>query len=260
MKDPYKALGVSPEASPTEIKKAYRRLAKDYHPDRTGGDKVKEARFKDVSVAYDILSDKDKRSRYDAMKNGGGIPDGVMDLGDLFAQMFGGGGMGGGMAGGGRRQAQPGFGSGGMGGSPFGGGMGGSPFGAGSPFGHQQPQRPQPQAPRKKKAPKERKVRASDGSTLTQRGGNIYSDLRISFDKAILGTVANVPTLSGTAKVKVPSGTSSGLKLRLKSRGARLSSGHGDHFITVQIDVPKVESDSSKERLAELVKSLSNDQ
>ena len=101
-RDPYEALGVKADASPEEIKKAYRKLAKRYHPDSTGGDKAKEDRFKEVSTAYDILGDPDKRAKYDAMKRqgfpgmggdggGGGVP---FDLGELFAQMFGGGGPG----------------------------------------------------------------------------------------------------------------------------------------------------------------------
>src|SRR5688572_23443543 len=104
-RDPYEALGVKSDASAEEIKKAYRKLAKKYHPDSTGGDKSKEDRFKEVSTAYDILGDPDKRAKYDAMKRqgfpgmggvpggdgGGGIP---IDLSELFAQMFGGGGPG----------------------------------------------------------------------------------------------------------------------------------------------------------------------
>ncbi|HPH65852.1 MAG TPA: DnaJ domain-containing protein, partial [Kofleriaceae bacterium] len=55
--DPYKILGVAPTATADEIKKAYRKLAKQYHPDSTGGDKAKESRFKDISNAYDVLGD-----------------------------------------------------------------------------------------------------------------------------------------------------------------------------------------------------------
>src|SRR5688572_32833823 len=100
MRDPYEALGVKADASADEIKKAYRKLAKKYHPDSTGGDKAKTDRFKEVSTAYDIVGDPDKRAKYDAMKKQGfpgfaaggeaGAP--PFDLGELFAQMFGGGG------------------------------------------------------------------------------------------------------------------------------------------------------------------------
>ena len=171
------------------------------------------------------------------------------DLSDIFAQMFGGGG------GGRRRQAQ-GSPFGGMGGgSPFGGAQG-SPFGGmgGSPFGGRPQPRPKP-AP--KPAPKDRKVSAKDGSELTLRGTRISSDLRIPFDQAMLGVVANVPTLKGVAKVRIPPGTSSGQKLRLKGKGHRASNGsYGDHFVTVQIDVPKVEGEQGSELLAKLVELL----
>ena len=64
--DPYKILGVGKSASEAEIKKAYRKLAKELHPDLTGGDAAKEARFKQVSSAYELLKDAEKRRRYDA--------------------------------------------------------------------------------------------------------------------------------------------------------------------------------------------------
>ena len=64
-KDLYQVLGVSRGASEQEIKKAYRKLAKELHPDRTAGDKAKEERFKDVSAAYEVLSDAKKKSLYD---------------------------------------------------------------------------------------------------------------------------------------------------------------------------------------------------
>jgi molecular chaperone DnaJ len=271
MRDPYQALGVSPQASADDIKRAYRKLAKEYHPDRTGGDKAKESRFKEITAAYNILSDPEKRAEFDAMQSSGGIPGGL-DLSEIFAQMFG--GMGGGH--GARVHTYTSTGGtpfGGMGGSPFGGmggGMGGSPFGGmggGSPFGGMAggmggPQ-PRSRSQRASAPPKERKIRASDGSALVQRGANIYSELRIPFDQAMQGTVARVPTLTGTAKVKVPPGTSSGLKLRLKGKGASKSNSrkkeHGDHFVTVHIDVPKVNSDASRKLLAKLLKSLSKE-
>ena len=63
--DYYKTLGVDKKADADEIKKAYRKLAREYHPDRNAGDKKAEARFKDISQAYDVLGDPDKRARYD---------------------------------------------------------------------------------------------------------------------------------------------------------------------------------------------------
>src|SRR5437764_14550420 len=79
-RDYYDSLGIKRSASDNEIKKAYRKMARQYHPDRNPGDKQAEAQFKEVQEAYDVLSDKAKRSNYDqfgtANPNGGGAPGG----------------------------------------------------------------------------------------------------------------------------------------------------------------------------------------
>jgi DnaJ-class molecular chaperone len=101
------------------------------------------------------------------------------------------------------------------------------------------------------------KVQASDGSWLEAKGGDVYSDVRIPFDRAILGTVATVPTIDGKAEVKVPPGTASGKKLRLRGKGIPDRSGHaGNHYVTVQIDVPGDLDEESKKLLVQLVQRL----
>src|SRR5205823_9225405 len=81
----------------------------------------------------------------------------------------------------------------------------------------------------------ESKVKAADGTWLRVEGNDVHSDLRISFDRAILGTVASVATIDGKADVKVPPGTSGGKKLRLRGKGVTGRSGRtGDHYVTVQ--------------------------
>jgi molecular chaperone DnaJ len=100
----------------------------------------------------------------------------------------------------------------------------------------------------------ESKVKASDGTWLVARGNDVYSDLRIAFDRAILGTVATVSTIDGKAEVKVPPGTSSGRKLRLRGKGITDRSGRtGDHYVTVHIDVPGDLDDEAKKLLVQLV-------
>ena len=103
-RDYYEILGVSRDADGAELKKAYRRLAMEHHPDRNPGNKEAEARFKEASEAYQVLSDGEKRARYDrfghaGLSGGGGA--GFSDLGDIFGafsdifgDMFGGGGRG----------------------------------------------------------------------------------------------------------------------------------------------------------------------
>src|SRR4051812_15796388 len=128
MKDLYKILGVSEDADADAIKKRYRKLAKEFHPDATGGGKKKNERFKETGEAYGILGDEKKRQEYDRLKHlpvgADGMPQGFDpeafaqafggaggfrggnvhvssdfgDLGDIFSSLFGGGG-GGGMGG-----------------------------------------------------------------------------------------------------------------------------------------------------------------
>lgn len=99
-KDYYKILGLSKDASDADIKKAYRKLALQYHPDKNAGDEKAEARFKEIGEAYTILSDPQKRQRFDSGVDldggmggmGGGFDSSGVDINDVFAQMFGGGG------------------------------------------------------------------------------------------------------------------------------------------------------------------------
>lgn len=181
-KDYYEILGVKKTATDDELKKAYRHLAKKYHPDKNKGNKEAENRFKEISEAYAVLSDKEKRDQYDrlgreAFGAGGQNPFAGFD----FSQ-FTGGGAGGGRARGGRRTT----------GNftdifsdLFGGGGGG--------FGGFE------QGP--------------------QRGGDAEAELTIDFRDAVLGTTMDI-SLNGTrTKVKIPEGIADGQKIRLAGKG-----------------------------------------
>ncbi|WP_103070785.1 molecular chaperone DnaJ [Aquimarina sediminis] len=112
--DFYDILGLSKGATAAEIKKAYRKKAIEFHPDKNPGDKTAEEKFKKAAEAYEILSDPDKKARYDqyghqAFEGGGGFGGGGMNMDDIFSQfgdIFGGGGFGGfgGFGGGGRQR------------------------------------------------------------------------------------------------------------------------------------------------------------
>lgn len=118
--DFYEILGISKSASQSEIKKAYRKMAIKYHPDKNPDDKVAEENFKKAAEAYEVLSDENKKARYDQYghaafdgpQGGGGFGGGGMNMDDIFSQfgdIFGGGGFGGGFggfSGGGQRQAR----------------------------------------------------------------------------------------------------------------------------------------------------------
>ncbi|MFA5205456.1 MAG: DnaJ domain-containing protein, partial [Lentisphaeria bacterium] len=101
--DYYELLGVSRSATAEEMKKAYRKQALKYHPDKNPGDKAAEEKFKEISLAYEVLGDPQKRAQYDQFGHeaftrrrggGGGGGGGGFDPFDLFSQVFGGGGGG----------------------------------------------------------------------------------------------------------------------------------------------------------------------
>jgi molecular chaperone DnaJ len=116
--DFYEILGISKSASQAEIKKAYRKMAIKYHPDKNPDDKTAEENFKKAAEAYEVLSDENKKARYDQYGHaafdgpqggGGGFGGGGMNMDDIFSQfgdIFGGGGGFGGFGGGGQRQAR----------------------------------------------------------------------------------------------------------------------------------------------------------
>src|SRR5204862_6272863 len=105
-RDYYEVLGVGRDTSEDEIKRAYRKLAVKFHPDKNPDDPQAEEKFKELGEAYDVLMDADKRAAYDRFghaafaQGGGGFRGGFHDPFDIFREVFGGGGGGGGFGGG----------------------------------------------------------------------------------------------------------------------------------------------------------------
>ncbi|WP_099332352.1 DnaJ C-terminal domain-containing protein [Actinomyces minihominis] len=215
--DFYKVLGVDKKADEKEIRKAYRKLARKWHPDQNAGDAKAEAKFKEIGEAFAVLSDKDQRERYDAIRamGAGGAPfqgaGGGQAAGfeDLFGGMFGGGAPGGQYQGGGA----------GFGGaedifsSLFGGGN--ASFGGGSPFGGQRA------APR------------------PQKGGDISTSTTLTFKQAYEGETLQFTMDGKSMKVRIPAGVRDGQKIRLRGKGQPGVAGGPAGDLVVQVAVEK---------------------
>ncbi|MEO0033925.1 MAG: hypothetical protein RLZZ08_371 [Pseudomonadota bacterium] len=213
MADPYATLGISRSATEQEIKSAYRKLAKELHPDRNKDNPKASERFTQATQAYDLLSDKQKRGQFDR---------GEID-GDGNPRMpFGGGGFGGGRPGGGFRPGAGGAGFGGAAGSEdmdlgdifeglFGGGRPGGQAGGMGGFGRRQ-------------AP-------------PQRGANVAYNLRVPFADAAQLKPQRITLGDGaTIDLKLPAGVENGTQMRLKGKGQPGPAGAGDAIVTIQID------------------------
>ncbi|HEY0269635.1 MAG TPA: DnaJ C-terminal domain-containing protein [Sphingomonas sp.] len=214
MADPYQTLGVARNADEKAIKSAYRKLAKELHPDRNTDNPKAAERFSTVTAAYDLLSDKDKRARFDRGEiDGDGNP----------AAPFGFGGAGG--AGGGRGGFRPGAGPGGAGGFEFSGesadfgdifdnlfNRGGS--GGGGPFGGRRGAAAPPRA----------------------RGADVAYRLAVSFEDAAALKAQRVTLSNGkTIELKLPAGVETGTQRRLAGQGEPGPTGPGDAIVTIEV-------------------------
>ena len=209
MADPYKTLGVARDATEADIKKAYRKLAKELHPDRNKDNPKASERFSTVTNAYDLLNDKDKRARFDRGEiDGDGNP----------AAPFGFGG------GGGRPQPGGGFrsegyetGAGGADMSDiFEGLFGGAQRGGGGGFSGGFGRRPQP------------------------RGENAAYRLQVPFVEAATLEPQRVTLADGkTLDLKLPAGVESGTQMKLAGKGEQGPGGAGDAILTIEIQPHK---------------------
>lgn len=302
--DLYAILGVGRTASADELKKAYRRLARKYHPDVNPGDKAAEEKFKEINNAFEILSDPKKRPLYDELgmdaakigwdpekaaafrqwrsgargPRGAGGPGGgfggfgfetgePVDLGDLFGEIFGGGRAGGGRGGG-------------FGGAGFGGRAATRPS-KGADFvdrididladavkGRELELRIDRQPPTKlsvkvpagiadggrirlagQGGPGARGGPAGDlylevhvrpHPAVRREGDDLFVNLPITVGEAIAGATVELPTFDGAVQLKVPAGSQSGRKLRLRGKGVPhlRGGGRGDLYAEVRVMVP----------------------
>ncbi|MBT0993814.1 DnaJ domain-containing protein [Cellulomonas sp. DKR-3] len=258
-KDFYAVLGVSKDADATTIKKAYRKLAREKHPDHNPGDAKAEAEFKNVGEAYAVLSDPEQRQQYDqirAMAGGARFTAGGRGAGgfeDVLGGMFGGGGGSrvrysqggaggfedilGGMFGGGgfQRGPQPGADLSAVVELPFRQAVEGSTVSlqvegrtvnARIPAGVRDGQKirlrgkGRPGDPGAPAGDLVVTVRVQPHPVFALDGRNLKLTVPVAFDEAALGATIDVPTLGGdTVRVKVPAGTPSGRTLRVKGRG-----------------------------------------
>jgi DnaJ-class molecular chaperone len=286
-RDYYEVLGVSRNASEADIKKAYRKLARQYHPDRNPGDKEAASKFKEVQDAYDVLGDTTKRGQYDQFGfagPAGGMPGGGGTGGfdpDSIAEMLRRGGFGG-------------FGGGGEGGIDLGeilGGLGGGRRSSGRTRRARPPESYESEAtipfttaalggkidlgvdgreiqltvPAGVEEGKKLRLagQGPGGADLLVRlhiapheyfrreGNNVVLDVPLTLPEAVLGTKVDVPTLDGTRlTVKVPPGTSGGARLRLRGKGIA----GGDQFIEIKVAVPAPANDRGRELIEEFAR------
>ncbi|MDY3048663.1 MAG: DnaJ domain-containing protein [Rothia sp. (in: high G+C Gram-positive bacteria)] len=211
--DFYKVLGVAEDSSEAEIKKAYRKLARKYHPDQNPGDEAAEKKFKEVSEAYDVLSDPKQKEEYDQIRKygaagfggaGGGFPGGFPGGGNFSYSTSGGAGginiedLLGGMFGGGA-----GFGGASHSTGGFPGSAGGFPGGGYS-------------------APK---------------GEDATTSARITIQQAYEGAEVSVFRPGGSqTQVRLPRGVKDGQKIRARGKGHPGAGGAGDLIVTVRVD------------------------
>ncbi len=288
MKDPYEILGVARGATPDELKKAYRALAKKLHPDVNPGNAAVEARFKEVSAAYDLLSDVERRRQFDAGEIGadgtprqhgpfrhnwrqdpaGGFDFGAggIDIDDIFSDLFGRAKKGGGARG--PRTAPKGqdltythrvsFLEAMRGGGHRVSLHSGKTLDVNLPPGCEDGQRlrlkgqgmPGPAGGVAGDAFVE--VQVDPHPYMRREGLDIHLELPVTLPEAVLGAKVTVPTIDGPVAATVPPGSNTGTVLRLKERGILATKGgrRGDQYVKLRVVLPE----KSDDKLAEFLR------
>ncbi len=278
-KDFYKILGVAKDVSDAELKKVYRKLARQYHPDSNPGDTKAEAKFKEISEAYSVLSDPAHRREYDqvrAMGVGarftggaggqgfpGGFPGGAGGFEDVFSNLFGGGGRGGFGGFGPQRGSDLTMTTtlnfiDGVKGTAIKVNLGGKDVSVNIPAGVNDGQKI------KLRGKGQASPNGGEAGDLiitcnikphpifSRDGNNIRVSVPVTYAEAVLGATILVPTLGGEpVKLKVAPGTPNGRVLRVKGRGVVSAKHEGDLLATVEIAVPSHVSDKAKKALEE---------
>ncbi len=272
-KDYYEILGVKKTASEDELKKAYRNLAKKYHPDKNKGNKEAEAKFKEISEAYAVLSDKEKRDQYDRLgreafgpgganpfagfdfsefmggggraRRGGARTRQTVDFTDIFGDLFGGGGRAGGSGFGGFESAQPqamqaeltiDFRDAILG-TTMNLTVNGDSIRVKIPEGIGNGQKIR--VARKNDVPLEITVHVKPHPLFERRGDDIYIDLPLTVGEAIRGADIDVPTIHGSVRMRIPPATQAGRTIRLSGRGVKKKNGTaGDQYNRIQVVIP----------------------
>jgi DnaJ-class molecular chaperone len=210
MRDPYEVLGVAKTASEAEIKKAFRSLAKKHHPDKHAGDAAAQKKFQEISGAYDILGDKEKRAQYDAGAIGpDGNPRGFDPRAGGFQQ-----------------------------GHPFGSGFGGGGQAGAREFHFSFGDEPGGAAGFEDIFADLMGGRRSRGGPRQARGEDFSAQVTVSFEEAAKGGTRRVVLQNGEQiDVKIPAGVKDGQVVRVKGRGGagRGGASNGDILLTVQV-------------------------
>lgn len=284
-KDYYQVLGLTKSATPDEIKKAYRKLALQYHPDRNK-EKGADLKFKEATKAYEVLSDPQKKQTYDQFGHS------AFEQGAGQNPYGGAGGPFGGAQGGGPFSYT--YSTGGDGGAGFDFGGFNDPFeifeqffGGQSPFGRQQRRQAYSltidfaeavHGTTKKVAiggksqtikipagvDEGSRIRFGDYDVIVsvtpdkrfqREGFDIIGNKEISFPQAALGGEVTIETIDGDLKLKIPSGTQPGTAIRLREKGVPHlhGNGRGDHYVRIKVTVPKHLTGKQKELLKEFM-------